>query len=872
MSLHDCIQRAIDNRNPKTGEKGEPLLNPALARRAQQLYAERLQAHAALGQGAEAMAAEDVWVYLRRENIRKRRGAFMQAKAQMNVADAIARHRDSDGQANAASAMRQLVEWGQSAKHQSVAGIQSALEASYLRDIGQLVNTHKRNILGKVRQKARLADIVRELKGEGTGDPNAFALAQAARETIERARREFNAAGGEIGKLEGYDLPHHWDRKKVSTLTPEAFAERFHDTQDWARIIDRKTEKPFSASTREARIAFLKRIHGSITTGGWATREPSGAALGASLGKSRSDHRVLHFKTADAWLEANDEFGSADPFSAIVDHLKNMARDTAMMRVLGPNPAATLEYAKQAAMKLATERPWQPSKHIGIAGVGKSLYSDAAAEVNGVAKQTQRMIDMISGAASTPEMDLLGSFFANGVRPFLIASQLGGAMLSAVGDIGFMARAAFHVGASPGRMVGRHLAYVTGALGDTAINIATLGKAERATVQARLSRLGIISESAADTGIIQSRLLGEQWAPGIMQRLSEFTMRASGLTAWTDIARGVFKLETYGTLAENAGRSWDEIDAPLRELMFEPRGITRDDWEIIRQTELYRDPTDPDATFLIPDDIRRRADLDPDQALELSLKLSSAVLEQQEFAVPTASLRGRATLQVGAPGTAGGELLRSALMYKNYPLTLMYNQLGRILNHKVRGSRLMAAVLPFALTTTIGGALSLQLKEISKGRDPRDMTDPKFWKAAMLQGGGLGIFGDFIYASENRYGGGFASTAAGAVVGLISTTGSLLTMGAEGVRDPAKMDAFQRELIRFGDKFSGPTNLWYLSAAFDRLVWDNLMLWADPDAADAMARAEKKRITEYGNASFAPRGQLIPDRLPDLSAMFGASQ
>jgi hypothetical protein len=861
MSLHDCLQRAIDSGD----------LPPGQSRRAQKLFAKRLQAHAGLGQGAEAMAAEDVWIFLRRENIRKRRGAYMQGRAQMDVADALARHRDSDGQANAASGMRQLLEWGQSAKHQSVAGIRSALEASYLRDIGKLVNTHRRNILGKVRQKAKLADLVRELKGERTGDPNAFAMAQAARETIERARREFNAAGGEICKLEGYDLPHHWDRRKVKTLTPEAFAERLHDKQDWARIVDRDTELPFTGSTRAARIEFLKRIHASITTGGLATREPSGTAFGSSLGKSRADNRVLHFKTADDWLAVNHEFGSADPFSAIVDHLKSMARDTAMMRVLGLNPDATLEYAKQAAMKLATERPWEPTKHIGIGGVGKSLYSDAAAEVTGVAKQTQRMVDMITGAASAPEMDLLASFFSAGVRPFLIASQLGGAMLSAVGDIGFMARAAYHTGSSPGRMVARHLGYVTQTVGDTAINLATLGKAERNTVQARLARLGIISESASDTGIVQSRLLGEQWAPGIMQRMAEFTMRASGLNAWTDIARGVFKLETYGTLAENAGKTWDEIDAPLRELMFEPRGITREDWDIIRQTELHRDATDPDATFLIPDDIRRRTDLDPETALNLSLKLSSAVLEQQEFAVPTASLRGRATLQVGSPGTAGGELLLSALMYKNYPLTLMYNQMGRVLHHKVRGNRIMAAVLPFALATTIGGAISIQLKELQKGRDPRDMTEGRFWKAAILQGGGLGIFGDFLYASENRYGGGLASTAAGAVVGLASTTGSLLVMGAEGVRDPEKMDAFQRELIKFGDKFSGPTNLWYLSAAFDRLVWDNLQLWADPDAADAFARAEERRVSEYGNPSFAPRGQLIPDRLPDLSAMFGAS-
>lgn len=862
MSLHDCLQRAIDSGD----------LPKRLARDAQVLFAERLEAHANAGQGAEAMAAEDVWVFLRKENIRKRRGVAMQAKAQMNIADALARHRDSDGTANAASGMRQLVEWGQSATHQSVAGIQQALEASYLRDIGQLVETHKRNILGNVRQKARLRNLVKELKGEGTGDPHAFALAQAVRDTIERARREFNAAGGDIGKLEGYDLPHQWDRKRVASVPAAQWVADTYEEIDWARIIDRATEQPFAKSSKAARVAFLEKIHGTISTGGWATREPSGAVIGQSLGKSRSDHRVLHFKTADGWLKMNEKYGRADVFSTIVDHLKSMARDTATMRILGPNPNAGLEYARQVAMKLATERPWEPTKHLGIGPVGKSLYSSATAEVEGVAAQTRRMLDMVNGAANTPEMDLFASFLSNGIRPWLMASQLGAAMLSAVSDVGFLARAAHHTGISPSKIVAKHLKNVMDSLVDTGVSAATLGKISQDRVAARFARLGIIAESSANTGVVQARMMGEAFSPGVMHRISEFTMRASGLSAWTDHARGVFQLETYGTLAENADRAWDDIDAPLREMVFEPHGITREDWEIIRQTALYRDATDQNASFLIPDDIRRRSDLDPEQALDLSLKLGAAIRGEMEFAVPTVSLRGRAAIQVGKRGTVGGELLASALMYKNYPLSLMYNQLGRIFYHKVRGSRI-SAISMFALTTWVGGAVSLQLNEISKGNDPRPMNEGRFLMAALIQGGGLGIFGDFLYASENRYGGGFAGTAAGPVVGGFSDAGGLIMQGAKALMsgDPEKIDTFQRTAIQFADRFGGPTNLWYLNAAFQRTIWDNLQLWADADATEAFARAEKKHQKDYGSGSYWPRGEPLPARLPDIANALGAA-
>jgi hypothetical protein len=861
MSLHDCIQRAIDSGD----------LPPGRARAAQALFAARLKDHAHLGQGAEAAAAEDVWVHLRREAIRRRRSAVMQASAYGNIAEALARHRDSDGKANAASALRQLVEWGQSATHANVESTRRALEQDFFRSIGQLIKTHKRNILGSVRQKALTRLWVKELKGEGTGDPAAFSLAMAVRDTLERARQMFNAAGGDLAKLEGYDLPHRWDRRRVARLTPEAFATRFYDTQDWARITDRATDQPFAKSGKAERMDFLRRIHRNIVSGGWEIREPSGAGIGASLGKSRSDHRVLHFKDAESWFTANDEFGTADPFTAVVEHLSGMARDIAMMRTFGPNPEAGFEYARQAAMKLAQDRPWKPGKALGFV----PLYSDAAAEVQGVAKQTRRMLDMVTGAANQPESDLFAAVMSATVRPFLVASQMGGAMLSAITDVGYMGQAAFQIGGKPGRVIGRHLKYVGIELTDTAVKLATLGRVDRARVEARLDRMGIIAEAAASTGVSQARILGEDFGPGIWQRLSELTLRASGLTRWTDIARGVSKMEVYGTLAENADRPLAEVDDILRMRLTE-RGFTADDWEAIRATELFSNPRYEKGTFLLPHDLRRRTDLDPDRAQELALKLETLAEEHKEFFVPSSSLRGRATLQVGAPGTVGGELSRSTLMYKNFPLTLMYNQMGRVLFHKVRGNRL-ANIIAFSGIAWLGGALTLQLQELRNGRDPRPMDNGTFWKAALLKGGGLGLFADFLYAAENRFGQGIGSTTAGPVVGaadrLISLTGAFSDALTE--KDPAKAEdrwnKAQTEALRFANHFSGPTNLWYLGLALDRVAWDTLTEWADPDAPADFAKAEKKRIKEYQTPSYWPQGELLPPRLPDLSNMFGAS-
>ncbi|WP_226779021.1 hypothetical protein [Oceaniglobus trochenteri] len=857
MSILDCIQRAVSK------APGDGGISPARARAFQKLLEDRTAEYAHLGPGAEMAAAEDVWVQIRTDFQKRRRSNLLQAQANIKTLGDIAEFRDADGTANAAQAIRQKLEWGQSATFDSASSRRDALMGQYRRMIQDFIGDHARNIIGSIRNKARLPDIVRELHGEATGNPAAKQVADGVRKALEQARLDFNAAGGAIGKLADFGLPHSWNRHTMLSIDPDRKVARQKWTADvgqrldWDRIVDHDTGKPFSGSSPAARQSFLEEVFDTITETGWNKREPSGMAVGKSTANRRSDARVLHFKSADDWMAMNEAYGREDPFTAILSHLDSMARDTALMQVLGPNPQAGLEFAKQTAAKLAAERPWKPSRFNWNAwrANGLKLYSDPSKEVVAAGKQSQRMLDLYTGAANAPEMDVVASAFS-GARHFLIASQLGGAMLSAVTDVGFMGLASKQVGLDASKVIGRHV------------------KALASTGQRQLmARAGIVFDSAANVGVAQARLMGDAFGPKSMERLSEFTMRASGLTAWTDIGRGAFRLEFYGLLAENAGRAWDDIDAPLRQMVFERRGITRADWDDIRSTALFRDQADPDASFLIPSDIRHRTDLAPERAMDLSLKLDAAILEQMEFAIPSASLRGRATMHGGAPGSLMGELSRSGIMYKSFMFSLMFNQLGRALFHQVNGSR-AAYIVGFATITTVAGAVSMQLKEIAKGRDPRDMTDPKFWPAAAIQGGGFGIIGDFVYASENRFGGGLAQTIAGPMVGAVND-GIYLTndiVKALAYRDQKHRDRLGRASVKFLDRFSGPTNLWYTNLALNRMLWDNLQSFVDSDAEAAWRRAEKKRVREFGNESWAPPGGGLPDRLPDPSAAVGADR
>ena len=68
--------------------------------------------------------------------------------------------------------------------------------------------------------------------------------------------------------------------------------------------------------------------------------------------------------------------------------------------------------------------------------------------------------------------------------------------------------------------------------------------------------------------------------------------------------------------------------------------------------------------------------------------------------------------------------------------------------------------------------------------------------------------------------------------------------------------------------FPGST-LPFLRAPMDRLVFDHLQQFLDPDAADAFRRQARRQLRVKGNESFWDRGDLLPSRAPNLGSAFG---
>jgi len=176
--------------------------------------------------------------------------------------------------------------------------------------------------------------------------------------------------------------------------------------------------------------------------------------------------------------------------------------------------------------------------------------------------------------------------------------------------------------------------------------------------------------------------------------------------------------------------------------------------------------------------------------------------------------------------------------------------------------------LDFMVTMAVAGALGLQGREMLKGRDPMDMTDPKFWGKAIMTGGGLSILGDFLFSQRNEYGRGLQSTVVGPQVGILNDALNLSVGNAFNLAAGEETN-FGKELVGFAQRYTPGTSTWFARLALERLAWDNLKRMADPEADASFRRFERKRLREFNQEHWYAPGSLLPDRAPDFGKAFG---
>lgn len=681
---------------------------------------------------------------------------------------------------------------------------------------------------GLHRDRALLRDSVRAMFGEAVGRPEARAIAKAWAEAAEVLRLRFNRAGGAIPRRQDWGLPQTHDAVRVGEVPRAEWVDYVKQRLDMMRMIDVETGAPF---TPDALDIVLQGVYDTIRTNGLSDMVP-GAMGGKKLANRRQEARFLVFKDAGAWLEYQDKFGSGNIFGTMMEHLDRMAHDIALLEVLGPNPAAAFRLLQDVAARQED----QP--------VSRSVNEAVFRIVNGTGDRNR------------------SSFVANAfgaVRSWLTAAQLGSAAISALSDLAFIRQTAAWNGIPASRALRRYLAQLNPANEADRILATRIGITALSWSQA-YSNVGRFTE--LDVGAGRGRL--ERVTRG-GALFAEVTLRASGLSAMTDAGRRAFAMEWSANLAERFGRTFDELladDEPMARSLRES-GLTREEWDELRATPT----TDHQgARFWTVDQLMAREDLSLSRRQQLAARVQGILNREILFAVPEPDALARViTTGGGSPrGSVMGEIARSLLQYKSFPIAVLSLHAQRMLAARsLRGPMYAASYAATGIiATTVLGTLAMQMKLIARGKDPRDLDDATTWGAGFVQGGGAGIYGDFLFHDANRFGSGPITTMVGPSVGFAEDAIRLSWGNAQQLmagEDPKAA----ADLVGFASRYTPGGSLWYTRLLLEREVFDQLALEADPGGTRRRFTRSERRAREQGTGYWWRPGETLPDRPPE---------
>lgn len=627
----------------------------------------------------------------------------------------------------------------------SVDAEQKATRSQY---IGGLVADLQKEGVYKLAQSAELdRAVARAMYGAKSPDPDVQKIADIFMKWQELARREANEAGAWIPKNPNYITRQAHDADKIAKAS-EA---------EWREVIEpRLADKTFEGI--ENKDDFFASLYLALSTGIHLTDTPkqlTAAFKGnANLAKKMSQGRLLHFKDSDAWMDYNDVFGTGGVTESILRGLDSSAGSTALMRKLGTNPNSMIDTIYDKLMRKTKDR--------------KKLADSR--------NYTDNLMAVVTGETMQAGNQMFASRMS-AIRAVLSMAKLGGALLSSIGadNVAYAAEVRYQ-GDSMFSGLAESMKAVFGGRG-------TIQQREQA------ANLGVAMDSFI--GTLSSRFNVNDPQAGLSQKAMTLFFRANGLSWWTDSLKVSAAIGTSNRLYQLKDLPYDKLD-PRVQRVTKLYGITGPEWNIIKKGYEVGDDgvglLTPEAQKSIPDSdyielleaqgITATKAAIRDARSEMERKLRNYVSDRQAYAVLESDTRSQATWTQGTKrGTVPGELLRSMAQFKQFPTIFMQRVIGREIKGKLKGTAEdkfldspVYGVASLMSALTIAGYMSMSAKDMAKGREPRQFNDDpannaKIMAAAMIQGGGLGIYGDFIFGDMSRFGGGPVDTLAGPTVG-----------------------------------------------------------------------------------------------------------
>tara|TARA_R110000787_G_scaffold87255_1_gene185938 strand:- start:95 stop:2887 length:2793 start_codon:yes stop_codon:yes gene_type:complete len=709
-----------------------------------------------------------------------------------------------------------------------------------------------RAVFTKQQEKFTLMqDFIREAHNPGsTANKQAADLAKTWLEATERARLLYNQAGGAIQRNNRWALPQPHNEGKMILAGRAVWKKALmgDDTNGYEGLLDRAAmlDNATGLQLSNARLnTELDKAYDKIVSDGMQQADAIAGAhptSGTGLAKKHLEHRFLVFKDGDSWMSYQKQFGEADAFDIMINHIRSMSKDISSMQVFGPDAEGTVRFLRNKIENIGNEQ--------AIATKNPAFKNKATAAGN----KLDLMWNVHKGTPP-PDNPNLSRYFRN-YRSLLMATKLG-----------FTSLIAFPTD----MMTSRRMAKINGmsqwgAVTSYVREIFRISDLEERSKVA--AELGIINDSMMDgTNSAMARFLVEENADPWFQFIADSSTRLTGLNHITEVGRRTNSMNIMNNYAKVQGLPFDELP-PMMQKGLARYDIDANKWGLIRKAKTYETEWGGrKVNYLRSEDIRRIEGISATESQDLADTYFRMVLGETEVSVPTVTYNERALLQGWTPsGGPVGEVARSFAMFKSWPFAFFHNHVMRSVGEATTPMEKLSAFADITVFMMLGGAMGLQLYEIAHGRKLRD-TDPTtkegrdFWMSALSRSGGLGPIFDVV-AGLGDYNQGLSGYVAGPVIGSLDDVGYAL-FGTS-----SRKDVTEGDLAGFGTRV-GKTiikhvpyqNNWMINQVFQRMVWEKVLLWNDPAYAKTL-QSQQKRIEREGREYYWPPGQGMPEANP----------
>jgi hypothetical protein len=577
-----------------------------------------------------------------------------------------------------------------------------------------------------------------------SADPQVRQTAEILHKHQEILRKLLNQAGAWIGKLDHYVTRQSHDMWKIRAETFQAWRDfilpRLDRDRTFGHLVDPAKQEEFLRDVwNSVRSGYHEEGHQADWLGGF-----SGPA---NLAKRLSQERVLHFKDGDGFFEYNQRFGQGSIIGSIIESIERGSMNYGRMRVFGTN---------SKAMITAVRDQWAAEAKRRGTAAGDKIVARLRS------KSFDNLTGMLTGEANTPEGKNLAQW-GQTLRQWKNMTSLGWAMVSSLPDLGSAASL----------LQANGMPYFQAMFHQLAALLPTTSEARRLAL---LEMYGSTKSTMADT---MARYRAEDSKAGHLTSASNLEFKLNGQNWWNRAMRN-------GT-GSGLGALWAEhLKAPFEKLPWEAHNILKryglDDegsWRALQRVETRDVDGDhfffPGEILNLPDEAVAHLGPNPDSVREnLKSRVGALFSDQIGEALSDPTLRQRATLSWGAPGSLLGEASRSVFQFKTFAMTFLTRSVGRTVlrgDTPMFGGRLnvdLPGLTSLMVGTTVLGGLSIMIKDLLTGSNPMDRLNKpgNFFLEAVTKGGGLGIYGD-VLLGKNQFGYGIPQILAGPVLGNI---------------------------------------------------------------------------------------------------------